>query len=63
MELKNKQIVGAFTEVGFSSKQTLIPKDNPRCCLFNLSKGHFLYASRTNKTHSYDKNYILFGNW
>ena len=41
----------------------LIPKDNPRCCLLNLTTSHFLYASRTNKTHSCDINYLLFGNW
>lgn len=61
--LENNEVIGAFTEIGFSSKLNLIPKDNPKCCLFNLNQNHLLYAQRTNKTHSCDKSYILFGNW
>lgn len=60
---RSKQIIGAFTEVGFSSKPVRIPRDNPRSFLCNLSQEHFLFASKTNKTHSVDRNYLMFGNW
>lgn len=63
MKLASDQVIGAFSEVAFSSKPVLIPRDNPRCCLFNLTKHHFLYASKTNKTHSVDRSYLMFGNW
>lgn len=63
MKLSSGQIVGAFTEVPFSSKDVLIPRDNPKCFLANLSHKRFLYASKTNKTHSVDRNYLMFGNW
>jgi hypothetical protein len=63
MQLQSGPVMGAFTEVSFSSKPVYIPKDNPRCFLFNLALDHFLFASRTNKTHSRDENYITFGSW
>jgi hypothetical protein len=64
MKLSNSsQIVGAFTEIPFSSKPVRIPRDNPKSFLCNLSNEHFLYASKTNKTHSVDRNYLMFGNW
>jgi hypothetical protein len=62
MELTNKQIIGAFTEFGFRTKPAIFNNENQRCCLFNLTTEHFLYAAQTNKTHSYDNNCITFGN-
>jgi hypothetical protein len=63
MHLTTSQVVGAFTHVNFSSKPVLIPRDNPRAFLFNLTNKHSLFASRTNKTHARDANYLTFGSW
>lgn len=63
MKLSSGQVISAFSEVPFSSKDVLIPRDNPRCFLCNFTQQHFLYASKTNKTHSVDRNYLMFGNW
>lgn len=54
--------MGAFTELGFD-KPKLIPRENPRCFLFNAGRSRFLFAHKINKTHSYDPNYLIFGNW
>jgi hypothetical protein len=59
----NNQTIGAFTQLCFDPKPNYIPKSNPKSFLCNLSEERFLFASRINKTHSYDKNYLIFGNW
>lgn len=63
MRLTSGQYIGAFSEVAFSSKDVLIPRDNPKSFLCNVTSRHFLYASKTNKTHSVDRNFLMFGNW
>ena len=63
-ELKdNKNIIGAFTANCFKPKNNFIPKANPKSFLFNITLNRYVYAHRTNKTHTYDPHYLIFGNW
>jgi len=63
ISLCSGQTVGAFTQTNFSSRPVLIPRDNPKCFLFNLTNKHCLFSYKTNKTHARDTNYLTFGSW
>lgn len=62
-ELENKEIVGAFTHLGFDPKPNYIPKQNPKSFIYNFTKNLFIYAYKVSRTHTYDENFLIFGNW
>jgi hypothetical protein len=62
-ELENKEIIGAFTHLAFDPQPNYIPKENPKAFFCNLNKNVFVYAYKINRTHTYDKDYLIFGNW
>lgn len=62
-ELQNKEVIGAFTHLPFDPEPNYIPKANPKSFICNLNKNVFIYAYKANKTHTYDKDFLIFGNW
>ena len=61
--MEDEQLVGGFTEGAFDPKPNPIPIENPHAFMFNLKHRRWAFANRITKTHSYDPNYLLLGNW
>ena len=62
-ELENNEVIGAFTHKCFDSTPNPMPKENKKSFLCNLNRDVFAFASRFNKTLTYDENFFILGNW
>lgn len=62
-ELENNETIGGFTHICFDRTPNYIPKENKKSFLCNLNRDIFAFASRANKTLTYDENYFILGNW
>ena len=56
-------MLGGFSQAAFDPKPNPIPIENPRAFMFNLKLRRWAFANRITKTHSYDPNWLLLGNW
>ena len=56
-------MLGGFSQAAFDPKPNPIPVENPRAFMFNLKLRRWAFANRITKTHSYDPNWLLLGNW